>query len=81
MNVANELSTLEDSLEEMNNKIRVVNGTMQMLTMSLDAGINTAQASWVATGLFYNTNHMISEIEKIINETIEIRKNIEKITT
>lgn len=81
MNVVNELSTLEDSLEEMSNKIRVVNGTMQMLTISLDDGINTEHASWVTSGLFYNTTNMISEIEKIICKMIEIRRNVEKITT
>lgn len=81
MSITSELRTLEDSLEDMDNKIRVVNGTMQMIVMSLDAGINTEQASWVAAGVVLNTNNMLVEIEKLINSTMKIRTNIEKLIT
>ena len=81
MSITSELRTLEDSLEDMDNKIRVVNGTMQMIVMSLDAGINTEQASWVAAGVVLNTNNMLIEIEELINATMKIRTNIEKLIT
>lgn len=81
MSITSELRTLEDSLEDMDNKIRVVNGTMQMIVMSLDAGINTEQASWVAAGVVSNTNNMLTEIEQLINATMKIRTNIEKLIT
>lgn len=79
MSITSELRTLEDSLEDMDNKIRTINGTMQMIVMSLDAGINTEQASWVAAGVVLNTNNMLVEIEKLIHSTIKIRTNIEKL--
>lgn len=81
MSIASELMGIEDRLEDMDNKIRVVNGTMQMIVMSLDAGINTEQASWVAAGIVYNTNDLIAEMEKLIKATMEIRTNIEKLIT
>lgn len=81
MSITSELRTIEDSLEDMDNKIRTINGTMQMIVMSLDAGINTEQASWVAAGVVCNTNNMLVEIEKLIHSTIKIRTNIEKLIT
>lgn len=81
MSITSELRTLEDSLEDMDNKIRTINGTMQMIVMSLDAGINTEQASWVAAGVVLNTNNMLTEIEQLINATMKIRTNIEKLIT
>lgn len=81
MSITSELRTIEDSLEDMDSKIRTINGTMQMIVMSLDAGINTEQASWVAAGVVLNTNNMLVEIEKLIHSTIKIRTNIEKLIT
>lgn len=81
MNIATELRRLEDKLEDMDNKIHVVNGTMQMIVTSLDAGIDAEQASWVAAGVVYNTKDLIAEFEKLITATMQIRKTIETLIT
>lgn len=81
MSVAVELSDLEDKLENLECKVQAVNGTMKMIVMSLDAGIATEQASWVAAGVVYNTNDILQELEQLITATMQIRSNIEKLIT
>lgn len=81
MSVASELRVLEDRLEIIDNRIRTVNGTMQMVVLSLDNGIDRDYASCVAAGVADSTASMLKEMEQLITATMRIRKSIETLIT
>lgn len=74
------ITELENRLEDLGNDLQIILETVDVIEISLSSGVlKEHKAGWALTGVIKNVDNAIKEVETLVNETINIRRNLENL--